>query len=64
MLGLHTLLALRLIVSRAMCVLPRAIGLLFQLHEDLEAVPIKEWCGELCGPTFLLGPGQVFTQVS
>ena len=34
-----------------------------QLHEDLEAVPIEEWCGKLCGPTFVLGPGQVFPRL-
>ena len=45
------------------CVLARAVSLLFQLHKDLEAIPIEEWCGELCWPTLVLSPSQVFTQV-
>ena len=45
------------------CVLARAAGLFFLLHQDLEAIPVEEWCGKLCQPTLVLSPSQVFAKV-
>ena len=42
---------------------PRGVALLFQFHKNLEAVTIKGCCGKLCGPTLILSPSQMLTQV-